>query len=469
MNDELTWSEQVFGGCDLGDARRTRRLVDMGARLAKQTGASMAQCCEGEPAALLGSYRLIRNDEVAPEAIREGGFGWVAQQAQSDDAGVLLAVEDTTSVTYAHAVADELGTTSNARDAKHRGYLVHSVLLLEAASERTVGLIEQRHWCRDAESFGRKHARKQRPYEDKESYKWEQASARMAERLGEAMARTISVCDREADVYEYLAYKQSHGHRFVLRAKSDRRVLQAQQTLFATVEQQAQALCEYSVEIAQRGGRRARKATLALRSLPVQLQVPADRPQDSRPLSVNVILAQEIDPAPGEQALRWVLLTTEPVGSAEQARRVVRYYELRWRIEEYHKAWKSGVGVERQRLQSRQNLERMLVITAFVAVRLLQLRESLRAVLDEHPEPVCTTALTAEEWTVLWASTNKGKPLPAAAPSLRWACLAIARLGGFADTKRTGRPGWDTLWKGWDRLQQRIEGYQLARQMTPQM
>lgn len=468
MEDEMMWSQQLFGECDLGDVRRTRRLVDVGARLAKQVGASMAQCCEGEPAALLGSYRLIRNADVAPEAIREGGFGWVARQAQSDHPGVLLAVEDTTSVVYAHAVADELGSTSSVREAKHRGYLVHSVMLLDAASERTVGLIEQRHWCRDAESFGKKHARKQRAYEDKESYKWEQASARMAGRLGEAMSRTISVCDRESDVYGYLSYKQSHGHRFVLRAKSDRRVLQAQQTLFATVEQQAQALCEYRVEIAQRGGRRGRTATLALRSMQVQLQVPAGHPAGATPLSVNVILAQEIDPAPGEKALRWVLLTTEPVDSAEQARQVVRYYELRWRIEEYHKAWKSGVGVERQRLQSKQNLERMLVITAFLAIRLLQLREYLQPALDESPEQECATVLTQEEWTVLWVS-SKGMPLPETVPSLRWACLAIARLGGFADTKRNGRPGWDTLWKGWDRLQQRIEGYRLARQMTEQM
>lgn len=55
--------------------------------------------------------------------------------------------------------------------------------------------------------------------------------------------------------------------------------------------------------------------------------------------------------------------------------RLVRDYELRWRIEEFHKAWKSGAGVERQRLQSAGNLERMRVITAFIAAYLLQLQE----------------------------------------------------------------------------------------------
>jgi hypothetical protein len=55
--------------------------------------------------------------------------------------------------------------------------------------------------------YGQKHARKQRAYEDKESFKWEQPSVRMSARLGEAMACTVSVCGRESDSYEYLSYK----------------------------------------------------------------------------------------------------------------------------------------------------------------------------------------------------------------------------------------------------------------------
>lgn len=466
VSDEAAWAQQLFGECDLGDSRRTNRLVDVGARLARQVGASMAQCCEGEPAALQASYRLMRNDDVSAQAIREGGLGSVALQAQAHD-GVLLAIEDTTSVSYGHAAAADLGATGSRREAKLRGYLVHSVLLVDAASERTLGLIEQRHWSRDPANHGQKHARKQRAYGDKESFKWEQASVRMTERLGETMARTISVCDRESDIYEYLSYKLGQGHRFVLRAQSDRRVLASSQRLFATAEQEAPTLCHYTVAIAQRGGRRARTATLALRSLQVELQAPTKRP-GMGPLSVHVVLAQETDPPPGEDALRWVLLTTEPVSCAEEARQVVRYYELRWRIEEYHKAWKSGVGVERQRFQSAPNLERMMVITAFLAVRLLQLREHLDAASAQDREGPCDSVLTHEEWRVLWLIKER-RALPAAPPTVRWACLAVAKLGGFTDTKRTGRPGWDTLWRGWERLQQQIQGYRLAQQMAAKM
>lgn len=463
----MQWSHRLFGRCDLGDVRRTRRLVDVGARLSRHAGASLAQCCQGDTAAVLGSYRLIGNEKVAPAAIAAGGFSATVEAAQ--EAGLLLAVEDSTSLSYAHAVAAELGTTGSQRQARHRGFMVHSVLLIEADSERTVGLVEQRHWCRAEDGFGKKHDRKRRAYEEKESYKWQQASERMANRMGEAMTRTISVCDRESDIYEYLRYKGEHAQRFVIRAQSDRSLSDSDQSLFASLAGEQVWQYETSVMVAQRGGRPARQAKVRVCGHSVTLRPPADRGRQAVPLTVNVVVVRDLTDEGQDAALNWVLLTSEPVDTAEQLRRVVRYYELRWRIEEYHKAWKSGVGVERSRLQSAANLERMLVITAFLAVRLLQLREQLLSRDAElAASTACDQALEAEEWKVLWLVDQETKP-PASAPTARWACLAIARLGGFTDTKRTGRPGWDTLWRGWMRLQERIEGFRLASRIALEM
>lgn len=120
------------------------------------------------------------------------------------------------------------------------------MLLLDATSEQTVGLIEQTPWCREASSYGKKHQRKKRAYEDKESYKWEQASIQAKARLGDMMKRTISICDREADLYEYLNYKLQHDQRFVVRAKVDRHVLESQAGLFETLEKKGVELCCYT-------------------------------------------------------------------------------------------------------------------------------------------------------------------------------------------------------------------------------
>ena len=196
-------------------------MVDVAARMAKQAGSSLAKSCDGDQAALLGSYRLMRNEAVKPEAVRASGFTRAAELAKSS--GLLLAVEDTTSVSYPHAAAG-LGLTGGKQAAKRNGFMVHSVLLLDAQSECTVGLIAQRHRCRDPASHGKNHTRRQRSYQDRESYKWEQASVDTARCLGPAMQRTISVCDRESDIYDYLCYKHRNKQRFVVRAQANRRL-----------------------------------------------------------------------------------------------------------------------------------------------------------------------------------------------------------------------------------------------------
>jgi hypothetical protein len=105
--------------------------------MAKQAGSSLAKSCDGDQAAVLGSYRLTRNGAVKPEAVRASGFARVAELAQTPE--LLLAVEDTTSVSYPYAVAAGLGLTGGKQAVKRNGFMVHSVLLLDARSEATFG------------------------------------------------------------------------------------------------------------------------------------------------------------------------------------------------------------------------------------------------------------------------------------------------------------------------------------------
>ena len=179
--------------------------------------------------------------------------------------------------------------------------------------------------------------------------------------------------------------------------------------------------------------------------------------------------------------MRWLLLTSEPVATLEQALKILRIYAARWRVEDFHKAWKSGAGAERQRMVEPEHLERMVSILGFVAVRLMQLRESFTLARqlkeDGFPElakqveaTLCDSVLTQDEWPVLWKlhkSPNKPKVVSVKAPpSLQWAYLAIAKLGGFADTKRTGIADWAALWEGWDSLQTTVAGYIAVKELV---
>lgn len=149
-----------------------------------------------------GAYRFLRNDRIKPTEIRQAGFRSTARRVNKED--TLLAIEDTTTLSYRHQGAEELGYTSNSASAKSKGFNVHSVLLLSERTGRTVGLIEQSWYCRDDADYGKSKDKNRRAYVDKESYKWEQASRLMTERLGDKINKVISVCDREADIYTYL-------------------------------------------------------------------------------------------------------------------------------------------------------------------------------------------------------------------------------------------------------------------------
>jgi hypothetical protein len=456
--DAMSWAACLFGGCELGDARRTRRLVKTVGLLATQVGASPLRASGGDGAASEGAYRLIRNEAVEASAIAAGGFEATVRAAR--ECGTLLAVEDTTVLSYEHEAAEALGDLGGPASSEKRGYHVHSVLLLEAETGRTLGLVEQRLWCR--EGRGSRHQRRERPYEEKESSKWGRASASMRERLVEVMPRVVSVCDREADVYEYLSEKRDEDERFVVRASWDRRVEDPEALHLFEQLATSPVVGSHRVRVGQRGGwqgRKAREVELELRSSAVTLRAPT-RVRSLGELRLNAVLAREVGSKPGQAAVSWLLLTSEPVDDEASARRVLSYYALRWRVEEFHKAWKSGTQVEARRMQSAGNLARIATMLAFVAVRVLQLREVLEAPSDAPARP-CTEVLDEDEWRVLWL-TAEDKRVPKKPPSLRWAYERVAKLGGFIDTKRTGRAGWETLWAGWFRLQERVCGYRLA-------
>lgn len=404
------------------------------------------------PADMEAAYRFMRNSAIRAEHIDDAGFASTADMAAQFN--ILLALEDTTSLNFSYpSIRDDLGHISTTPQA--RGLQAHSVLLYAPEAVQLVGLIAQRRWTRDITTMGKNRRATQTPYQDKESYKWEQTSRQMAERLGPLMQRVISVCDREADLIEYLAYKHQQGQRFIVRSAKSRRIEEADSKLYAFGCELAVA-GERSVNVPQKGGRKARQVQCDIRYAPVTIKVPANKQGES--ISLFYVSCMEQGSPDG---LSWHLLTSEPVTNAEQAQQIVMHYEKRWLIEDFHKAWKSsGTRVEALRLQTRANLEKAVVILSFVAVRIQQLR--FTGLQDDRGSQVsCESLFTPLEWKILWRKVEKKAP-PVKAPSMRWFYLSLGKLGGWKDTKRTGRVGWEVLWEGWFVLQSILEGYVLA-------
>ena len=452
------WAYDTFQHAKLGDQRRVHRLVRLASALADQLGKSIVKASSSS-AEIEAAYRFVRNPAIDADAIADAGFQATAKSVCNFD--TVLALEDTTSLNFDHAsVHDELGHITSHKSS--RGMQAHSVLLYAPHEHHVLGLIEQTRWTRDVGQMGQHKRATQRPYHEKESVKWERASRHMATRLGAGISRVISVCDRESDVIEYLKYKCEHQQRFVVRSMLSRHIEEADNKLYAYGSALHSAGTR-QVAIPQKGGRKARVATCDVRYAPVTIKMPSNKSGTSTPLYyVSCIEQGHAD------GLSWHLLTTENVQSKAEAERIITYYERRWLVEEFHKAWKSGgTQVEKLRMHSKDNLERMIVILAFIAVRVHQLR-FMGMDKTQAEQQSCEAILSNIEWKLLWKKREKGR-IPKKPPSLRWAYLNIGKLGGWHDSKRNGRVGWQSLWEGWFKLRTILEGYELAQSLDTEM
>ena len=377
IKDCMTWSNDIFSHCNLGDKRLLTRLIKIGGCLASKVGSHLSACFKGDNTDTTAAYRFIRNKSVKSDAIMEGVCTAVAIESKLSEC--LLAIEDTTSLSYLHSVKEELGyiTNTNAPNSA-KGFLVHTVILHDPEKSKTLGIIDQNRWVRRSDEYGKHNRRKKRPYEEKESYKWEAASNRLAQLMGEDIKKVISVCDREADIFAYLSYKIEKDHRFIVRAAQDRAICDENGVHISDVMMDSKVLGRFEVAVTQKGGRKARKALVELRACSMSIRAPKDKKtKHDESIEINVVTATEVSQPKGQKGFCWVLLTREKIANFESVRKIVRYYEKRWLIEEFHKCWKSGVKVEEMRMPSADNLERMVTILAPIAIRLLQLRENL--------------------------------------------------------------------------------------------
>ena len=176
-----------------------------------------------------------------------------------------------------------------------------------------------------------KSKRKTRAYKMKESFKWERASRHMAQRLGGDPDNVSSVCDREADIIEYLTYKTTHKQRFVVSSTHNRRIEQSTESLY-TFSCALKSAGDRVVGVKQRGGRKERKATCEVKYAPVTIKMPSNKEGES--ISLYCVSCKELN---HDKPLCWHILTSEPVLNAKDAKQILDYYEKRWLIEEFQK------------------------------------------------------------------------------------------------------------------------------------
>jgi len=452
-----SWAVTEFAGAELGDARRTQRVMTLATALAQHPDAGLPEAC-GSRADLKAAYRVFANEAIEPAELLASHVAATLERAVR--VPVVLAVQDTTELDWtAHPATTGLGPIGHPR---HQGLLVHSTLAV--TPERVpLGLVAQGVWARDPEAVGQRVTRRQRPIGEKESRKWVDSLAAVNEARHECpQTQWVSVGDREADVYDLFIAERAAGVDLLIRAAWDRRVAHEERYLWATVL--AQPVAEiYTVQVPRRGDQPARAAVLTLRFGPVMLCPPSHRRAERLPsVSVWAVQVVEEHPPAGVEPLEWLLLTTRPVPSCAAAQECVEWYTCRFGIEVWHKVLKSGCRIEARQLESAARLQRCLTLFSVIAWRIVYATMLSRTL----PTLPCTVLLALEEWQALYCATHHTATPPPTPPTLQEAVRWIARLGGFLGRAGEGPPGVTVLWRGFQHLADLTRMYALLRSPT---
>ena len=454
MNNDAAWAEEEFGEADLGDARRTVRLVQLATMLGAQPSASLPAAAP-DWADLKAAYRFFDNDYVPAEAVLRSHVEATTRRLQT--AALVLAVQDSSYLDWTdHAATEGLGPLAAPT---HQGLLAHTTLAL--TPERVpLGLLQQQTWARDAE-VGQQKDHHRRAITEKESEKWlTSLAAVIAVQKQCPQTHFVSVGDREADIYDLFVVERPSQVDLLVRAAQNRGTDHPELYLWPTLAA-APLAATVTIHVGARAGQPARTALLEVRWRQVRLRRPARRKVKDGPPTFTVwaVWANETTPPPGVPPVEWMLLTTVPVHTTADALERLEWYTARWGIEVWHKVLKSGCRIESRQLATADRLKRCLALYSVIAWRILY-ATMLARVLPDAP---CSVILDEAEWQALYCRIHRVTTPPTQPPPLATAVRWIAQLGGYLNRKGDGPPGVTVLWKGFQHLVEITAMYQIMR------
>ena len=456
------WAKEQVASAKLGDVRRVRRAASMLQRAAEQPAGRLTEVFE-TPAELQAAFDFIETD-ITPMALTTA-FAEASLRAVGD-APFFYAIVDGTSLSLTDASKTKDFGSIGMRSLPTRGLKVLDVLAV-AADGTPVGLLDLEFWVRGPKSKKPRSVRRREG--ETETARW----ADVVTRAGERVQREASSCvpwfliDREGDNAGVLRAAAKQG-RFTIRAIQDRPVVLAdgrRRPLLKHMRKRC-TVGSYYIDVPAGPNRRARRALLDVRFADIVLDLPEYATDSRTTLSVRVVWAHERSAPHGAERLDWMLLTNADVNGLDDAMAIIAGYCHRWRVEDFHRAWKSGhCNVEDTQLHTKDRVIRWATMLAAVAARVERLKHLART----QPDAPATIALSVIEIEALRAAKTKIKKrtetIPEGVPTIAQAVRWIADLGGYTGKSSGGPPGSTTIGRGLKRLLIWVDAFEYAEKL----
>ena len=471
-----SWAIKEMKTADLGDKRLDARLREVLSQLGRKPTASIPAACGGHKETT-AAYRLCDNDKVGFDLVLKPHIDATRERISVQP--VVLLAQDTTEIDVTRPHKQVVGT-GPLDNGSRRGVLLH---LMHAFTPdgtplgSVQGTLKNRDDTAPTNATRTRAERAATPIEEKESMRWLD-SMRLARAEGERHPGTQIICvaDSEADIYEVITEGMADPHSadWIVRACQDRALvgdaaeettetkhlraaLLAAPVLFTkTIKvrgREAKVNCD---DRGRRQPRQSRTAEVAVRAVRVTLRAPWRSDRKLPDVTVNVVMAREVNPPEDDVAVEWILLTSLPIATIEDVRKIVEYYSVRWMIEVFFRTLKSGCRVEERRFEHIDRLSPCLAVYLIVAWRTLFVCRMGRSM----PEINCEAVFEPAEWKSVYQVVHR-KPAPKEAPTLHTMVRMVAQLGGYVNRKREDEPGPQTVWLGLQRMHDMAQCWEL--------
>ena len=146
------------------------------------------------------------------------------------------------------------------------------------------------------------------------------------------------------------------------------------------------------------------------------------------------------------------------LGSPEDAEQCLRWYCLRWRIEDWHRVLKSGCRIGDIAHETAERVRRAIAINLVIAWRIM-----LMTLLGRETPGLPAEVLFSdvELQTLRAYAKKKGQKPPVL---LGEAVRMVAKIGGYLGRKNDPPPGHQLIWQGYTVLQSMSLGFALKEE-----
>jgi hypothetical protein len=336
-------SDQELCNTDFPDKRLEKRYGYLKKSLEEGQSCVLNQVTNNR-AERKGGYDFFQNARLTENLLKEQMYLTLEERRSAIEGEHLIVPQDTTEYNFASNIdrirdKSGLGSLTNKSGL---GYIAHVSLALRADDMSVIGLSDLQLWHREADR-ARANTRKQRIFEEKESYKWHVGLFNSHQRLQSAKTITY-IQDRDGDIYESIVKViQLPGAELLVRSCRDRKIELPDGSKCMLYGHLLNQEVAFSYELKVRGdkrkGRKSRMAKMDVRTSQVKLVCPENvRGQNPLYVEVDVVWVKE-NPAsipPGESAIDWKLITTHKVVEDNKlVMQLIKWYGNRWIIEEF--------------------------------------------------------------------------------------------------------------------------------------